>query len=587
MARSLGGEVLTIASDDIVQTLMRLARQRNVTQIVIGKPIQSWLREFLSGGSLVDKLVHASGDIDIYVVTGDKTESTEKPLVTYPTLHSGPNRYAIAVAVVGAVTVLNLLAFPLFDYRAVALILLFTVLILAASVGRGPSLVAAALSAILWDFLFIPPRFTFLISELGDVMLFGMYFVIALITGSLTARIRAQAKASQRQAEQSQALYALAREIASAVTMEDVLRSAVRQIGQVFDAEVAVLLPIGGGRLSTTPHPVSTLSITSKEWSVASWSFDNGKPAGRFTDTLPVAEAQYLPLKTPSGVVGVMGIRMRQAERLSVDQEAFLETFINQIALVVEREVLDETAQRTADLEESERLYATLLDSISHELRTPLATITGATSGLLDPLINSDAQARQMLGQGIQEATERLNRLVDNLLDMTRLESHKLKLHLEWCDVSDLINVSLSQVEKRLADHEVIVEIAPDLPLVRMDFVLMETVMVNLLYNAAAHTPPGTRVRVMARAEGSDLLLIVADRGPGLQPEDLDRIFDKFYRVPGAAPGGTGLGPSSSQGLVQAHGGTISVENRANGGARFTIRLPLVQPPEPPKEALT
>src|SRR5258708_6196574 len=306
LARSLGGEVLTIASDDVVQTLMRLARQRNVTQIVIGKPVQNWLREFLSGGSLVDKLVHASGDIDIYVVTGDKTESSEKPLVTYPTLHSGPNRYVIAVAVVAAVTLLNLLAFPLFDYRAVALILLFTVLILAASVGRGPSLLAATLSAILWDYLFIPPRFTFLISELGDVMLFGMYFVIALITGSLTARIRAQAKASQRQAEQSQALYALAREIASAVTMEEVLRSAVRQIGQVFNAEVAVLLPTGAGRLSTTPYPVSTLSISSKEWRVASWSVDNGKPAGRFTDTLPLAEAQYLPLKPPSGVVALI-----------------------------------------------------------------------------------------------------------------------------------------------------------------------------------------------------------------------------------------------------------------------------------------
>lgn len=586
LARTLGGEVLTTVGDNIVETLMRVAHQRNVTQLVIGKPIHSWLGEVLSGGSLVDRLVHASGDIDVYVVTGDPAESSERPLVTYPTLNSGPNRYMIAVAVVAIITGVNLLAFPLIDYRAVALSLLFTVLLLAATVGRGPSLVAAALSAILWDYLFIPPRFTFLISELGDVMLFGMYFVIALVTGSLTARIRAQAKAARRQAEQTQALYTLAREIASAVTLDDVLRSAVRQIGQVFDAEVAVLLPTGASRLSTTPHPASTLSITSKEWSVASWSFDNGKPAGRFTDTLPVAEAQYLPLKTPSGVVGVMGIRMRSASPLSTDQEIFLETFVNQIALVIEREVLDEAAQRTAVLEESERLYATLLDSISHELRTPLATITGATSGLLDPNVNSDPQARQMLGQDVQEATERLNRLVDNLLDMTRLESGKLKLNLEWCDVSDLINVSLTQVEKDLADHQVIVEVAPDLPLVKIDYVLMEQVLVNLLHNAAMYTPPGTRVRVMAQAEGANLLIIVADRGPGLPAEASNRVFDKFYRAPGAASGGTGLGLSISKGLVEAHGGTITAENRANGGARFTIRLPLVTPPSPPKEAL-
>ncbi len=257
---------------------------------------------------------------------------------------------------------------------------------------------------------------------------------------------------------------------------------------------------------------------------------------------------------------------------------------MRQIALAIERTMLDDAAKKTQVLEESERLYNTLLNSISHELRTPLATITGATSGLLDERINGDPKARQALGQDLQDATERLNRLVDNLLDMTRLESGQLKLNLEWCDISDLINISLNRVEKQLADHEVITEIAPNLPLIRADYVLLEQALVNLLHNAATYTPPGTRIRVQARVEEAKLLIVVADRGPGL-PADTEQVFDKFYRAPGAATGGTGLGLSISRGLVEAHGGTLIAENRANGGARFTIRLPITETPEPPKEA--
>jgi two-component system sensor histidine kinase KdpD len=585
LARDLGAEVVTTSGDDVVKALMRVAQQRNVTQIVVGKPVRSWFQELVTGGSLVNRLVHASGEVDIYVVTGERTESAEHPAVTSPPLHSRWSQYILAVLIVCLVTVINLTAYPLIGYRAVALSLLFTVLLLAAFVGRGPSLVAAALSAVLWNFLFIPPRFTFLIANLEDVMIFIMYFSIALVTGGLTARIRGQAESAQRRAEQTQALNTLAREIASAVTMDGVLQSAVKQIGQVFDADVAFLLAGSADRLSAGPHPASTLALTEKEWSVATWAFDNGKTAGRFTDTLPMAEAMYLPLRTPSGVVGVMGIKIRSAQRLPLDQEALFQTFVSQVSLVIERQMLDEKAQRAAVLQESERLYATLLDSISHELRTPLAAISGATSSLLDPHIGDDPAAKQALGEDIQDATERLNRLVDNLLDMTRLESGKLNLNLEWCDVADLVNVSVGQVEKQLSGYELIVDIAPDLPLARLDFVLMQQVLVNLLHNAAVHTPPGTRVRVTAKADGQDLLLCVADRGPGLPPNDLTRVFDKFYRAPGTASGGTGLGLSICRGLVEAHRGTITAENRTNGGARFVIRLPLARPPDPPQEA--
>src|SRR5260221_5590460 len=562
---------------------MRVARQRNISQIVVGKPKRTAVQEFLSGGSMVNRLVRTSGDIDIFVVTGDETETTRRPLIAPPEIHSGPNQYLLVILVIGVAAAINYTLVDIIHYQAVALDLLLIVMILGLFVGRGPVLLAAGLSAILWDFLFIPPQYTFIISKFEDVLLFSMYFVIALIMGNLAARIRYQEKAGRQREERTAALYTLAREIARAVTLDDVLQTAGRQVRQLFNADVAVLLSTSPERLSDQVHPVSTFTLDEKERSVAMWVFDNGKVAGRFTDTLPVAQAQYFPLLTPGGVFGVIGVRTKQTEELSFDQEALLETFVRQIALAIERTMLDDAAKKTQVLEESDRLYNTLLNSISHELRTPLATITGAASGLLDERINGDPKARQALGQDLQDATERLNRLVDNLLDMTRLESGQLKLNLEWCDISDLINISLNRVEKQLSDHEVITEIAPNLPLVRVDFVLIEQALVNLLHNAATYTPPGTRVRVQARVEEAKLLIVVADRGPGL-PADTEQVFDKFYRAPGAATGGTGLGLSISRGLVEAHGGTLIAENRANGGARFTIRLPITETPEPPKE---
>jgi two-component system sensor histidine kinase KdpD len=366
--------------------------------------------------------------------------------------------------------------------------------------------------------------------------------------------------------------------------MEGVLGAAVQQIGQVFDAEVAFWLPGETGELAADPHPVSNLPVDEKERNVAVWVFQNRKVAGRQTATLPLAAARYLPLLTPNGVVGVMGVRWRKPERLSFDQETLLETFASQVALAVERETLETAAEKAEVLAKSEQLYKTLLNSVSHELRTPLATITGAVGGLLDNDTGGQPKVRLALGEEIRSAAERLNRLVENLLDMTRLESGRLKARLDWCDVNDLISVVLQRTRPLLAGHEVVEDVAPNLPLARLDFVLMEQALTNLLHNAAVHTPPGTRVRLTAKVQGSDLLISVADRGPGLPPEALGRVFDKFYRAPGAPAGGVGLGLSITRGLVEAQGGAIWAENRANGGARFTIGLPLDIPPVPPSE---
>ena len=589
LARNLGGEVITTADGYIDDALLRLAHQRNATQIVVGKPLRHPIRDFMRGGSLVDKLIRSSGDIDIYVVTGDKAEAESRPsiILPRPITHSTGQQYLWAFLIVGAITGVDLLLLsmlPTVTYLAVGLTELLAVLLIAIYIGRGPALLAAFTSAISWNFLFIEPRFTFEISHFQDIFLFFLYFVIAIFAGNLTARIRTQERQARYNAERTMALYTLAHETATAVNMDDVLRTAVAQIGRVFDADIAILLP-EREQLARLPHASSTLQMDEKDHSVALWVFENGKPAGRFTDTLPLAGAQYLPLRTPSRTVGVIGIRTRQNERLSFDQEVLLETFINQVALVIERELLDEAAEQTAMLHESERLYTTLLNSISHELRTPIAAITGAAGSLLDSQTGANQDAREELTKNIQSAANRLNRLIENLLDMSRLESGRLYLKRDWCDVSDIIGVAVRRLENCFDGRQLTIQASPQLPLVQVDFVLIEQALVNLLDNACNYTPEGTPITLVARQVDQWVEIAVADKGQGIPAAELARIFDKFYRVHGTATGGTGLGLSISRGLVEAHDGSLIAENLSEGGARFTLRLPTNGVPPPVKEA--
>jgi two-component system sensor histidine kinase KdpD len=588
LARNLGGEIVTTNSDDITDAIIRFARQRNVTQIVVGKPLQSWFRELLKGGSLVDKIIRASGDIDIYVVTGDKpTEPKSSFTLNQPVAHSTLWQYVLAISIIVVITIFDLIlvsALTWFSYEAVGLIELFAVLLIAVYIGRGPALFAATVSAISWNFLFIEPRLTFDISRSQDIILFVLYFVIAIFTGNLTARIRTQEKQAKYNVERTMALYDLAHETARAMNMDDVIRIAVAQIQRVFDAQVTVILPVGS-QLSPSPHPVSTLAIDEKEYSVARWSFEHSKPAGRFTDTLTLANAQYIPLLTPTRTVGVVGIRTRQNERLSFDQELLLETFINQVSMVVERELLDEAAEQSAMLQESERLYTTLLNSISHELRTPITTIAGAASSLHDSATLENATTRRELVSDIQIAAERLNRLVANLLDISRLESGRLNIKRDWCDIGEIVGVAVQRLKMPLSQHPLTMTIAPDVPLIKADFVLIEQVIVNLLDNACAYTPKNAPIRLEAVVKNRAIDIIISDSGQGIPPDDLERIFDKFYRVPGTATGGTGLGLSICRGLIEAHGGTLTAQNQLQAGAQFIIRLPLNGTPPPVIEA--
>nr|MBP8242847.1 hypothetical protein [Thermoflexales bacterium] len=307
----------------------------------------------------------------------------------------------------------------------------------------------------------------------------------------------------------------------------------------------------------------------------------HGHPAGKYTDTLPTATSLHMPMLSASGVVGVLSLGLK--DRLSTQQSNLLAGLASQTALAVEREQLDEAAKARSVLEESERLSKTLLNLISHELRTPITAITGAASSLTEPDIDGDPAARLALHESIQSSAARLNQLIENLLDMTRLESGTLKLNADWTDVADLIHTVRERAAGELAEHEFIVDLEPGLPLVRMDIVLMEQVLYNLLRNAALYTPKGARVRLRAQREGNELVLAVMDRGPGLPTEELPRAFEKFRRGAAGASTGLGLGLSICKGLVEAHRGSIAADNRSGGGLRVVIRLPIEPMPEIPE----
>jgi two-component system sensor histidine kinase KdpD len=325
-------------------------------------------------------------------------------------------------------------------------------------------------------------------------------------------------------------------------------------------------------------------SISEKEQSVAAWAFRFGKAAGRFTDNLPFAEAIYIPMATHRSPIGVIAVKLPGGQPPTLEQRDLLDAFARQTALVLDRFRLDAEAEQARLLAESEKLSKALLNSISHELRTPISAITAAASTLSAFQPGEQPALQKTLAGEIQESASRLNRLVGNLLDMTRLESGKVKPRLEWCDLADLVNVALRRNAAELARHPVKLNFPKGLPLVRMDFVLIEQALNNLLLNAAAYTAEGTPVEITAAGGVGEVSLTVADRGPGLPPESLPHVFEKFYRVPGAPPGGTGLGLSIVKGFVEAHGGRIEARNREGGGAQFTLYLPVESSPQPGPE---
>jgi two-component system, OmpR family, sensor histidine kinase KdpD len=490
-------------------------------------------------------------------------------------------------------TMVAWLMFPNFALANLIMVYLLGVVIVAARCGRGPSIVATVLSVAAFDFFFVRPYLTFAVSDAEYLVTFVVMLAVGLVISTLTVRLRQQATVARSREQRITALYTMSREFASTRGIKKVLRAAVQNINQTFDSQVVILLPNVAGRLQPWGEVVgwwgegvsdrSVFAPDTHDQGVAQWVYDHGQLAGMGTDTLAGARALYLPLIASQGAIGVLGVRPAQPRRfLAPEQLHLLETFASQTALALERVELANEAQRAHIHAETERMRSTLLSSVSHDLRTPLAVITGATSSLVEGATTLEPATRAELAQTAYDEAERLNRLVGNLLDMTKLESGALHVQKEWQPLEEVVGAALTRLDDRLRDHPVTASLPPDGPLVPLDSVLIEQVLINLLENAIKYTPPGSPIELSAAGAHDAVTVTVADRGPGIPPGDEQRVFEKFYRArSGNGSGGVGLGLTICRGIVEAHGGRIWVENRPDGGAMFHFTLPLEGTPPP------
>lgn len=566
LARQLGAEVISTPGTDIAETLLRLARQHNVTQIVLGKPLESTWARWLGQASPVDWLIRHSGEIDIHMIRSEAEPATAKRPPGGLLAAGIWRELGLATVIAAAVTGASLALFQVTGYWTVALFYLLAVVLASVRLGRWPVLCLAALSALLWNYLFIPPRFTFAIHEVQDFMMFGTYFVVAVVVGHFTSRLREREQAERKREQRATALYRLTRALAASRDLGAALGAIVPLINESFGAHAAVLLRDASG---LAPHPASTLQLSPKEESVAAWAFQKKQPAGHSTDTLPDAEALHLPLLAGDRAEGVLALKLPGTPAL--EQRELLDAFAAQLAVFLEKERAVQTGRAAQLAAQSEKLQKTLFDSVSHELKTPLAAMSAA--------LQQPEPDRAELDQAVR----RLTKTVDHLLDATRLESGLLQPNREWCDPGELVReaVTLAQLEGR----EVRVSEPGDLPPILVDAGLIVQALGTLLSNAAGYSPAGAPLEVGAKREAQALVLSVADRGPGLAPGEEVKVFEKFYRGAGTAAGGLGLGLAIARQLVEAHGGTITARNRADGGARFSIRLPLGETMTLPAEA--
>ena len=577
LAEQLGAETVRLPGEKMSEAILRFAHDRNVTKIVVGKPRrQLWTRILI--GSIVDALVQGSGDIDIYVISAEREQHGAPPAQrARRAIPSDWAPYGWATAVVALATGAAWLTLPYFELANLVMVYLLGIVVVATRYGQGPSLVASILSVAALDFFFVPPVFTFAVSDVKYLFTFVVMLVVGLVTSGLAARIRTQAEAARLREQRTAALYAMSRELASTRGVDMLLTIAMRHISEVFRSQVVVLLPGAGGALVCADG--GQFALDSNELGVGKWVHEHHQPAGLGTSTLPGAAALYLPLQAPRGPVGVLGIRPADPHSLDApDQLHQLETFANQTALAIERAQLADEAQQAQVRMETERLRNSLLSSVSHDLRTPLATITGAATTMLENGGKLNDRTRQGLLESVRDEADRLNRLVQNLLEMTRLESGALQLRKEWHPLEEVIGAALGRLGKELADRRVDTRVPPDLPLVPIDDVLIEQVLVNLLDNAVKYTPGGSPIRIIATSTGEAITVEVADHGPGLPRGEEDKVFEKFYRgMPGGR--GAGLGLAICQGIIKAHGGNIWAQNLPEGGVAFLFTLPLAGKP--------
>jgi two-component system sensor histidine kinase KdpD len=586
LAERLGAENHTVVGETVVDAIIEFAQSRNVTKIVVGKTVQSWWQRLLRWG-IVDRLLERSGDIDVYVIRGDS--NGEQGLVSPVRVESVPRKptdkrlYWGTGLIVGVCALVGWgIAMLGLDEANIAMIFLLGVAMAATWFGRGPAIVGSIAGVLVFDFCFIEPRFSFAVSDTQYIVTFSVMLVIGLLISTLTARMQRQLQLSRDQERRTASLFRLTRQLSALVGSEFLIQTAGQHLSEMFSGEVVLYLRSESGielrfgeESSIAKLPVNAI--------VAHWVAEHSHVAGARTDTLPNATALFVPLVGSQQTVGAIGIKpVDFAQLLDPEQRLLLETCASLVALAIERDQSLLDTQQAMIQVEAEQLRNSLLSSVSHDLRTPLTSMAGSASSLLVADSQVSEVERHELAQSIIDESQRLNRLVENLLDITRLEAGAVLVKLEWHVLEEIIGSAVHHVRGSIVHHPISIQIPASIPLIWVDGILLEQVFVNLLENAARYTPEGCRIEIVAREIASGVEIRVADNGPGLQRGIEKRVFEKFVRGESESPDGrrgVGLGLAICRGIIHAHTGTIEARNRVEGGAEFIIKLPIHRPP--------
>src|SRR5499427_1116850 len=582
LAERLDGEAITIpsASRRIADDVIAFAHANNATHIVIGKSQRSRWFEILHG-SVVHDLVRRAGNISVHVIAGDELTSepsTAKAVAPAASRPFDPLPYIVAVLAVAAALGIGMLVQPVFGLENVDLIFLTAIVGIAVRYGLWPSLFATVLASLSYNFFFLPPIYTFTITDPTNIAAFLVFMLLSILVSNLAARGQSQVATTRDRVRSVESLYAFSRKLASAGTLDDVLWATAHQIASMLKVRVVLLLPEDGTISVKAGYPPED-TIEEADLAAAKWTWESNRIAGRDSDTLPGAKWLFLPMRTGRGAIGVLGItKDGPGPLLRPGHKRLLDALTDQGGLAIERVHLVEDIEKVRRTAETERLRSALLTSISHDLRTPLAAVLGAAGALRDLSKSLDQAAKGDLLATIIDESERLNRFIANLLDMTKLESGAVSPNVALHDVSEIVGSALERTSKILGKHRIEVEINADLPMIMVDAVLFEQVLFNLLDNASKYAPADTTITVRSWRDRETVCLQVMDEGEGIPPTDLERIFDKFYRARKGdqVRAGTGLGLAISRGFIEAMHGQIAAANRPDrSGAVFSITLPV------------
>ena len=579
LAQTHGAEVRRLVAQDFAAELLRIARFENVTQIAIGRARRGFLAGLLRP-SLAQELVRLADGIAIHVVTGDQSlPSGTPPSLRIPLSYSG---YAVAAVMVIAAVLAGKGLEQLTPLPNLSLVFLVSVLVPAVFFGVWPAVFASALSFLAYNFFFIEPLYTFTVAEPYELLALAIFLVVAIITSALAGRARTQARVASGRVRAMRRLYEFTRRLSGLAGVDQVAEGAVGEIHTSLDKPAILLLEENGElRIRAAWPPEDDLDPASM--SAAHWTVEKGEPAGNRTSTLPLVPWLFLPLRTARGSIGAIGVAVGKSE-IDSEVRALLDTLAEQAAAALERSFLSRDMVATQSAIEAERIRNTVLASISHDFRTPLASILGAATGLIDVGDKLDASARTDLLKQIKQEVEHLDGMVRNLLSITRIDAGALELRKDWNDLREIAARVASAARRRGAVQAVAMFLPNDLPLVHADAILIEQAISNVVGNALVHTPPGARISITAEMTGSNIGLQVTDDGPGIAPDLLPRVFDKFVSAPADADRGerTGLGLAIAKGIMEAHGGAVVVESPPPGlakGTRVTLRFPKVEIP--------